>query len=183
MTIETCDKCDLCISNSFTPIRPVVGTLTDIMIVCDSPTRNDTHQGQLLQGKNNKYLQDLLKTHNLLNWSYVTTSVKCATPKNRQPSILEISKCKPYLVEELIKYKPKIIILLGGTTIRSFYKTDDVNMTHYHGKMSKHGNAYIFHLYSPAFIQKRKYLQKDYDLMFAKIADVYLTINPLFKWM
>jgi DNA polymerase len=59
---------------------------------------------------------------------YVTNILKCRPPDNKLPKAKELSvcieKCAMYLEDELDQVKPKVVVLLGGTAVRSMLSVD-----------------------------------------------------------
>lgn len=51
---------------------------------------------------------------------YVTPMVKCAPPKGRKASTKEIAACLAHFKVELELIQPKVVLLVGGTTLRAF---------------------------------------------------------------
>lgn len=51
---------------------------------------------------------------------YITNVVKCLTPGNREPTSLEISKCKPIIDAELARCKADTVVLSGGVAFNAF---------------------------------------------------------------
>jgi uracil-DNA glycosylase family 4 len=45
----------------------------------------------------------------------ITNTVRCRPPKNRKPSKKEMDACWPYLLHDILKYKPTVIVALGAT--------------------------------------------------------------------
>lgn len=50
---------------------------------------------------------------------YVSNQVKCLTPGNREPTQLEIDKCKPILESEMSRCRADIVVLSGGVTFKA----------------------------------------------------------------
>lgn len=51
---------------------------------------------------------------------WCTYLVKCASPKGRNPSAGELNTCMSYIQEEIKRYKPEIIMLLGNIPLKLF---------------------------------------------------------------
>ena len=50
---------------------------------------------------------------------YITNIVKCRPPQNRVPNKEEATACMDYLRSQVMLVKPKIIVLLGSTALKS----------------------------------------------------------------
>lgn len=62
---------------------------------------------------------------------YITNSVKCRPPKNRDPKPEEAAACRGWLIDEIERIRPKIIVPLGAVATRNFM--GDVDMEAVHG--------------------------------------------------
>lgn len=81
---------------------------------------------------------------------YITNVAKCRPPDNRKPEPEEIRACRSYLDEEIADRKPKAILLLGATAMKSFI--GKASITQMNGQVvEKDGRTYVcaFH---PAYI-------------------------------
>lgn len=182
MIIRHCSGCDLCLSNSYTPIKPHIDKYHDIMIIGEYPSHADTKKGTLLESATTKYLRGLLIKHDLLKTCYSTNIVKCK-PVNNGITPIQISKCRPYLLKELSTYKPKIILLFGKAAVQSVYPNMKINMFNLHNTVVKAGNTYIFMFHSIGYIKLDKQRITDVDLRLAMIAKMMNILQPLFKWI
>ena len=54
---------------------------------------------------------------------YVTNLVRCNPPNNRNPTRVEIEKCQPYLVEEIRRIQPKVVIPIGNFATKWVFRT------------------------------------------------------------
>lgn len=59
--------------------------------------------------------RQLLKESGIYDKSYITNILKCALPKNRNPSTQEMLHCSVWLRLEIKLLQPKVIITLGKT--------------------------------------------------------------------
>jgi len=122
MIIESCDKCDLCLTNLFRPVKPHMASFKTIFMITDFPYNSDRTKNELMKGNNpsNRMLLKAINDHSLNNHVYITSSIKCK-PRD---SFLQIAaeKCRPYLLDEIVLYKPKVIILFGDNSIKQFIK-------------------------------------------------------------
>lgn len=50
---------------------------------------------------------------------YISNIAKCRPPQNRTPHQEEQDACLPYLIQEIETVKPKVIVALGGTALKS----------------------------------------------------------------
>jgi uracil-DNA glycosylase len=85
-----------------------------VMLVGQNPGAEEDKAGRPFVGRAGKYLDKVLtKTGLCRDNTFVTNVVKHISPKNRKPLPDEIAACTPYLLEQIKKIKPKIIVLMG----------------------------------------------------------------------
>ncbi|MFO7727868.1 MAG: uracil-DNA glycosylase [Desulfonatronovibrio sp.] len=86
----------------------------EIMFIGQNPGKEEDKTGRPFAGRSGRYLDQTLEDFGLNRSSiYLTSIVKCKTPKNRKPTQKEIQASIPYLVKQIKKIKPWIIVLLG----------------------------------------------------------------------
>lgn len=100
------------------------------MLIGESPGAEEDASGRSFIGRSGKFLDDVLKESGLERKNLFTTgSVKCHSPKNRDPRTGELSTCRPYLLRQIDIIKPKVIVLLGRIAVGGFMgkvKLDEV---------------------------------------------------------
>jgi DNA polymerase len=97
------------------------------MIVGEQPGDQEDLVGRPFVGPAGQLLDRLLGEAGIeRSQCYLTNAVKHFkfVPKGKQrlhqsPNVDEISRCKPWLVGELLEVKPRVLILLGSTAARS----------------------------------------------------------------
>jgi len=91
----------------------------DIMLVGEAPGATEDNVGKPFQGDAGELLNQCLDRAGIDRDSvYITNVVKCRPPGNRDPSPAELGACLPYLIEEIGKVKPKVIICVGRWALK-----------------------------------------------------------------
>ncbi len=86
----------------------------EIMFIGEAPGYHEDLQGKPFVGAAGKLLTELIRSIGLEREEvYITNVVKCRPPGNRDPKPEEIASCSPYLDEEILIIKPRIIVTLG----------------------------------------------------------------------
>ena len=138
--IKNCLKCDL----GKTRKKFVFGVgdfNASLLLVGDAPGEQEDLSGEPFVGRAGKLLDKMLSAINRSreNDVFICNVLKCRPPDNRDPSKEEISKCEPYLVNQIDLIQPKLIVALGrvaGKTLLGVDKSlkDMRNTIHsYHG--------------------------------------------------
>lgn len=97
--------------------KPVPGEgpqQADVMLIGQNPGAEEARVGRPFVGRSGKYLNEVLRKNGIRRESlFITGLVKCQTPHNRKPNAEEIRNCIPFLVEQIQRIKPKVIVLMG----------------------------------------------------------------------
>lgn len=111
--MENCGSCDLCRDRN----KVVFGegsTSPLLMIVGEAPGEGEDDQGIPFVGKTGEKLDSILSYLGVSREEvYITNSVLCRPPNDRNPRGEELEACKWRLDLQIQLLKPKLIILLG----------------------------------------------------------------------
>lgn len=93
----------------------------DLMLIGESPGRDDDRRGLPFQGETGELLQTMMTDAGLnLESAYITNIVKCKPPGNRPSAAGEMKACLQHVYWEIRKYRPKLIVLLGRVPLKLF---------------------------------------------------------------
>lgn len=113
-----------------------------LMLVAEAPGREEDLAGTPFVGQSGKLLRAYLSELGLREQDYfMTNSVRCRPPGNRDPSGGELDACRHWLDEEIQRVKPKAILALG--------KIAAAQLARLH--VEKRGIRY-FQAYHPAYL-------------------------------
>jgi len=136
-TVPTTPRCGLCGLNKTCKaphMKPTGRGKRKILIVGEAPGKTEDEyinpetgrKGKQFIGKSGYYLRDTLEEYglNMERDCWVTNALICRPPDNKLPTKEKqrkdiIQACRPNLIKTIKKYKPKIIILLGGVACKS----------------------------------------------------------------
>jgi DNA polymerase len=82
------------------------------MFVGEAPGQKEDEIGKVFVGKSGKLLQKVLSETGFSDF-FITNTIKCRPPGNRDPKREEIRECAVYLVDQLDIVKPKVVICIG----------------------------------------------------------------------
>ena len=158
--IKNCKKCKL----HETRINTVFGdgsTNAKVMIIGEAPGKDEDISGKPFVGRAGKLLTEILSSINLERKDiFITNTVKCRPPENRNPHDDEIKSCSGYLDEQIKLINPKVIVLLGKIAANRILNIDEP-ISNLRGKkyFIKENNIPIIVFYHPAYLL-RSPLQK-----------------------
>lgn len=150
---EEVADCFLCpLSKSRTNTVPGEGSFnSEIMFIGEGPGANEDMKGVPFCGAAGSFLDTMLSEIGLdRNDVFVTNTVKCRPPGNRDPEDSEKQACRPYLERQIKLIKPLLIVCLGKHAMLSIVPGAG-NITQMHGKALKRPSGQVYlPLYHPA---------------------------------
>ena len=121
-----------------------------VMFIGEAPGRNEDLQGEPFVGAAGKLLDDMLAMIGLRRQQiYITNSVKCRPPQNRDPLNTERDACSGYLRRQLELMQPKILVCLGRISAAEIIRPD-FKITQEHGQFFEKNGIWMTALYHPA---------------------------------
>ena len=124
--IQNCGQCGLW-KNCRSPKMPATGDgQKGILIVAEAPGETEDRRNKQLIGAAGKLLRGMVKSLGLdLDVDFrKINAINCRPPDNRTPTKKEIACCRPMVMKEIERFKPKMIILMGGVAVESVLGRD-----------------------------------------------------------
>lgn len=102
-------------------IRPKVVSKGLIAFVGEGPGEKEDEQNEPFVGRAGQVLRSILATLGLVAWHDYTllNAVACRPPGNRPPKSREINLCREFLVDDLKRLSPRLVIALGASAARA----------------------------------------------------------------
>ena len=147
-----CLRCHACtLADTRTNVVFGVGAENaEVLFIGEAPGANEDAQGEPFVGRAGKLLDDMLAMIGLdRSRIYITNSVKCRPPQNRDPLNTEKDACRGYLARQLALMQPKIIVCLGRISAMEIIK-EDFKITQEHGLFFDKNGIWMTALYHPA---------------------------------
>ena len=129
-----CTACDLR-KGCQGPVPGTGPTPTDIMFIGESPGRNEDETGIPFTGPAGQFLDSLLKSigHNRSS-VFVTNTIKCRPPNNRDPLPGEVDECATrWAATEIEMVRPRVLVTMGVFATRWATGLND-GIEHLHGR-------------------------------------------------
>ena len=149
---ESCLKCQACgLRRSCTQVVFGVGDPNaEVLFIGEAPGANEDQQGEPFVGRAGKLLDDMLAMiGKKKRKNYITNSVKCRPPENRDPLGEVKDACRAYLRAQVRLMKPKIIVCLGRISAMELIKPD-FKISQEHGQFFDRNGTLMMALYHPA---------------------------------
>ncbi len=144
-----CRACGLCESRTHV-VFGVGDPNAEVLFVGEAPGEREDALGEPFVGKAGQLLDDMLAMIGLdRSRIYITNSIKCRPPQNRDPLNTEKDACAPYLQKQLQMMNPKIIVCLGRISAMEMIKPD-FKITQEHGQFFEKNGVLMTALYHPA---------------------------------
>ena len=144
-----CRACGLCQTRT-NVVFGVGDPHAEVLFVGEAPGEREDALGEPFVGKAGKLLDDMLAMIGLdRSRIYITNSIKCRPPQNRDPLNTEKEACAPYLQKQLQLMDPKIIVCLGRISAMEMIKPD-FKITQEHGQFFEKNGVLMTALYHPA---------------------------------
>ena len=125
-----------------------------ILIIGEAPGKDEDLSGEPFVGRAGKLLNEILFSMKLSRDNiYITNTVKCRPPENRNPNRDEINSCSRFMDSQISLISPNIIILLGKVAAERLMNTSEP-MSSLRGKVHYYKNTDIPMLvfYHPAYL-------------------------------
>lgn len=109
-----CTKCDLCKTRT-NVVFGCGNPQAEVMFIGEGPGEQEDLRGEPFVGRSGKLLDSMLSEIGLFRDKniYIANIVKCRPPKNRDPLPEEQELCTPWLRNQFLLIKPKIIVAVG----------------------------------------------------------------------
>lgn len=130
--MKACEKCAL--RTHCSQVVPGDGNEnTDIMFIGEAPGQKEDDLGVPFVGAAGNLLSEMLGGINLKREDiYIANIIKCRPPGNRDPLPPEIKACTPWLVGQIKRIHPKLIITLGRYSMNFFLPQLKITQAHGH---------------------------------------------------
>lgn len=144
-----CEACELCKTRTQV-VFGVGDPEAEVLFIGEAPGKNEDEQGEPFVGRGGKLLDEMLAMIGLQRENiYITNSVKCRPPENRDPLNTEKDACRGYLRRQVKLMRPKIIVCLGRISAMEFIR-EDFKISQEHGQFFDKNGTLMMALYHPA---------------------------------
>jgi len=132
-----------------------------IVFVGEAPGADEDEQGLPFVGRAGQLLTDIIVKGMKMQRKdvYICNILKCRPPGNRNPQPDEISKCEPFLKNQLRIISPEIICALGTFAAKTLLKTD-IPISALRGRFHSYEGIKLMPTYHPAYLLRNPSAKK-----------------------
>ena len=173
--IRVCTACPL--SQGRTNAVPGEGPAhADVMFIGEGPGFYEDKQGRPFVGQAGKFLEELLAS---VGWKreqvYITNTVKCRPPNNRDPLPNELDTCQEHWLDaQIATIQPKVIVTLGRYSLARIFPHETIGKAR--GRPMEKDGITIYPIYHPAAAlhqqRLRTVIMEDFRRLPQVVADV-----------
>jgi uracil-DNA glycosylase family 4 len=96
-----------------------------LMFIGEAPGETEDRTGRPFVGRAGDKLAEMIRAMGLSrDQVYIANVLKSRPPDNRTPLEHEVQGCGPYLIEQILIVKPKVLVTLGGPATKLILGTD-----------------------------------------------------------
>jgi DNA polymerase len=149
--LQGCSRCKLCGGRS-TIVFGSGNPQADLVVIGEGPGAEEDQQGKPFVGRAGQLLTRMLESVQISRDEvYITNTVKCRPPGNRNPEGDELAACAPFLASQLGVIQPKVILALGSVATQALLKTKEP-IGKLRGRAHPYGSILLIPTFHPAFL-------------------------------
>ena len=148
---EKCRNCGLALTRK-TVVFGEGNPGAKIFLLGEAPGAQEDACGRPFVGRAGEVLDRLLAEAGLSRQDvFITGSVKCRPPKNRNPYRGELAACRPWLEKQLALIKPRVVVCLGLVAVQNILDPK-AKLHEVRGRWFEGPGYWIFPTYHPAAV-------------------------------
>jgi uracil-DNA glycosylase len=122
--VAKCTRCELSRGRTQT-VFGVGNQRAELLVIGEAPGAEEDRQGEPFVGRAGQLLNSMLRAMGHPRESvYIANMLKCRPPGNRDPSPVEISTCRPFLLRQLELLRPRLILAVGRIAAQNLLATE-----------------------------------------------------------
>ena len=185
-SLLVCENCSLGCNYDGDKVLGLGPITSPVIIVGDYPKDDDQHTGVPLSGSAGYYLTLALQILGIdRRCIYITNAIKCKSLITPNPD--ELATCLPYLQYEINRVRPKYIITLGGTALKSVLNNFEVKVSEFRGTIVSIGQTLVYPTWHPEYLMQLSGLnyKKASDEFIFDLSNAFKDIKadfPDYRW-
>jgi DNA polymerase len=156
--VAACSKCEELASyrenNRYKTVPGVGNHSARLMVIGEAPGENEAKTGVPFCGKAGNLLTNILKA---AGWRredvFITNTLKCRPPGNRDPEPCEAANCRKFLAMQIKVIEPEWIVCFGRIASLHLLGLDpDTTIGELRGRVHDHHGIKVICTYHPAYV-------------------------------
>lgn len=124
----------------------------DLLLIGEGPGADEDRVGEPFVGRAGQLLTKTLADVGIPRETiYITNTVKCRPPGNRDPQPDEIEACNPWLTEQFEILDPLLVVTVGNPATKLMLKTK-VGITKLRGQTYRLGERWLLPSLHPSYV-------------------------------
>jgi uracil-DNA glycosylase len=157
--VAGCRACDLCDSRRQT-VFGVGHPRAHWMVVGEAPGEQEDRSGEPFVGAAGQLLDRMLASLGLTREAegaeparqvFITNTLKCRPPDNRNPTAEELARCEPFLQRQIALVQPRIILAMGRFAVQALLRSDEA-IGRLRGRVHRYQGVPLIVTYHPAYL-------------------------------
>lgn len=151
--VNDCHKCPLCNKRHNTVFGEGPELNCRVMIIGEAPGFEEDIQGRPFVGKAGQLLTGILENGGKIprETVYITNTVKCRPPENRNPKPEEMQACSDFLEAQLLLLRPDIVVTLGNVPTQLLLMTSQ-KISSLRGQWLGWRGIRLFPMFHPSYL-------------------------------
>lgn len=155
--VVSCRACGLCESRQQT-VFGVGHPRAHWLIVGEAPGEQEDRQGEPFVGPSGQLLDNMLRALGLTRDEapperqvFITNTLKCRPPSNRNPNPAETAQCAPFLRRQIELLQPRIIVAMGRFAAQALLGNSEA-LGRLRGRVHQYEGVPLVVTYHPAYL-------------------------------
>lgn len=158
--VAGCRACGLCDSRTQT-VLGVGHPQAHWMVVGEAPGEQEDLRGEPFVGPAGQLLDRMLAALGLTRAEdgpeppsqrvYITNTLKCRPPRNRNPAPEEMAQCEPFLLRQIDLVQPRMILAMGAFAVKALLRSSDP-VGRLRGRVHRYHGVPLVVTYHPAYL-------------------------------
>jgi DNA polymerase len=158
---NVCVKCKELARCRHSVVFGVGNPRAELMFIGEAPGADEDEQGEPFVGRAGQLLTKIILAMGYRREDvYIANVLKCRPPENRPPLPDEVTNCLPYLLAQIDLIKPKAMVALGATAVRSLLDVQ-LGITKMRGHWYTFRDIPIMPTFHPAYLLRNPPAKKE----------------------
>jgi len=158
--IGDCTRCGLC-RNRTNVVFGVGNPIARLMFVGEGPGADEDLKGEPFVGRAGQLLTKIIESMGMEREDvYIANVVKCRPPENRTPLPDEIATCSPFLFQQILAIRPRVVVCLGTPATQTVLGTRDT-ITRLRGTFHEINGIRVMPTFHPAYLLRNPAAKRD----------------------